>query len=224
VAAAPEAARRPGTAVESLTAALRERILDGDLAPGARLIERELVERYAVSRVTVRTALRLLAADGLAVVEAHRGARVAALDEAAVRHLFELRTALEVEAARLALHRNRDALRAELGAAVARLAAACRRRRVSWQHVTEAHEDVHGTLVAAARSPRIAAAHASLRGELRLFMMHLRPVWSAEQTARHHEELLPALAREGEVAVRRHLEDGREAVLTAVDAAGARVT
>jgi hypothetical protein len=66
--------------------------------------------------------------------------------------------------------------------------------------------------VEAAASPRIAAAHRALAAELRLFMLHLRPVWTPEQTVEHHERLIRELRTDGEDAVRRHLEEGEAAV------------
>lgn len=200
------------TTVAALTDTLRDRILNGDLAPGTRLIEREIVERHDVSRVTARSALARLAAEGLVTVESHRGARVASLDAEALRDLFALRTALEVEAARIALAERPAELDAELGDAVAALARACHARRVVWRRVVEAHEEVHRALVDAAHSPRISAAHRALAGELRLFVVALRPVWPADQMVAHHEQLRRELQTDGPEAVRRHLGEGELAV------------
>ena len=55
------------TTVAALAAALRDRILNGELGPGTRLIERTIVEEYDVARVTARSALAQLAAEGLVV-------------------------------------------------------------------------------------------------------------------------------------------------------------
>ncbi len=203
----------PSTAVAALTSALRERILEGELLPGERLVERVIVEENDVSRVTARSALGRLAAEGLVVLEPHRGARVAELDADALHDLFALRAALEVEAARIALDERPDELDAELGEAVAALAAACRPRRVDWRRVGEAHEEVHRTLVDAARSPRISAAHHALAAEMRLFVARLRPVWSPAEMISHHEALLRDLHTVGPEAVRRHILDGERAVL-----------
>ena len=65
--------------VDALAAALRTRILDGELAPGERLRELELAEAYGVARHSLRAALRALAAEGLVTIEPNRGARVARL-------------------------------------------------------------------------------------------------------------------------------------------------
>ena len=201
------------SAVSALSSALRARILDGGFEPGQRLVERDLVETYGVSRATARSALTRLAAEGLVAIEPNRGARVASLDDAALGDLFDLRIALEVEAARIALVRRPAAAIAETGEAVEALSLACRARRPSWPRITAAHSRLHSTLVASARSPRIAEAHGALLAEMSLFMMRLRPRWSPAQTAEHHERLIRDLPIQGEDAVRRHLEEGAAAVL-----------
>jgi DNA-binding GntR family transcriptional regulator len=200
------------TAVAALTSALRNRILNGELAPGTHLVERALVESYDVARVTVRSALQRLAAEGLVTIESHRGARVAALDTKQLHDLFALRTALEVEAARIALAERRQELDAELGTAVDALTRVCRAKRVIWRRVVDAHEEVHRALVDAAASPRISAVHHSLAGELRLFVVALRPVWSPDELITHHVKLRHELQTEGPEAVRRHLSEGEHSI------------
>lgn len=200
------------TAVATLTADLRDRILNGELAPGTRLVERELVESHDVARVTVRSALQRLAGDGLVTTEPHRGARVATLDPDTLHDLFALRTALEVEAARIGLAERPQQLDGELGEAVDALARICSAKRVVWKRVVHAHEEVHRALVDAARSPRISAVHQSLAGELRLFVVALRPIWPPEDMITHHRRLRRELQTEGPEALRRHLSEGEHAV------------
>jgi DNA-binding GntR family transcriptional regulator len=200
------------TAVAALTTALRGRILNGELAPGTRLVERALVESYDVARVTVRSALQRLAAEGLVTIASHRGARVAALDTKELHNLFALRTALEVEAARIALAERPQELDAELGDAVAALTRVCRAKRVLWRRVVDAHEEVHRALVDAADSSRISAVHRSLAGELRLFVVALRPVWSPDEMVTNHVKLHRELQIDGPEAVRRHLNEGEHSV------------
>jgi DNA-binding GntR family transcriptional regulator len=204
------------SAADELAAAVRARILDGELAGGARLREQELSAGYDVARHTVRAALRILEADGLVVVEAHRGARVAALGEPEVRGLYELRTALEVEAARLALERHDGRLPDAPRVAARRLAAVCRRRRPGWGDVVDAHDALHTALVAASASPRIVAAHAALAGETRLFLVQLRPAWTLERMAADHERLVDDLETRGPDVLREHLRTSADAVLALV--------
>ena len=84
--AATRPLHRPST-VDALADALRHEILDGELAPGSRLRERELCEAYGVARHSLRAALRALENEGLVRIEQHRGARVAALSAADARWL-----------------------------------------------------------------------------------------------------------------------------------------
>jgi DNA-binding GntR family transcriptional regulator len=201
------------SAVDELAAALRRRILDGDLRGGVRLPESELCATYLVARHTARAALRALAAEGLVVLEPHRGARVAQLGADDVRGLYELRTALEVEAARLALERHDGRLPGAVRSAVQALAQVCGAEDPAWSAVVDAHEDVHAALVAAAGSPRIAAAHRALAGETRLFLVQLRPAWTLERMAADHERLVAGLERHGPEVLRAHLRESADAVL-----------
>jgi DNA-binding GntR family transcriptional regulator len=201
--------------VDALHAALKARILEGDLPPGERLRERDLTERHGVARHSVRAALRALQAEGLVTIEPNRGASVATLDDAGLRSLFELRTALELEAAHLALERHHGRLPHTVRAAVQHLREVCARPSPAWRDVTDAHNDVHRRLVAAAHSDRIARAYDGLAGEMRLFVTALRPHWSLERMAAHHEELIDGLEQDGPPALREHLRAGERTLLGA---------
>jgi DNA-binding GntR family transcriptional regulator len=201
------------TTVDALADALRERIMGGEMAPGQRLIERDLVERYEVGRGTVRAALQRLEHEGLVTVATHRGAFVRQLDKQGLRELFELRTALELESAHRALARNEGKLPAPVHEAVERLGAICERKRPSWERISAAHADVHESIVAAAASPRIEGAYRQLTQEMTLFLLALRPVWTPEEMAEHHRKLVRELESEGPSALRRHLEEGEAAVV-----------
>ena len=208
------ARRAPGGfAVEQLTTTLRTRILDGDPPPGARLVERELVEAHGVARHTLRAALRALAAEGLVEIVPNRGARVADIGREQLAGLFDLRTALEVEACHLALERDPERLRAAVRAAAADLRAVYQAPDPGWSDVVEAHAHVHTALVDSAESPRLAAAYQALDGEMRLFLMAMRPAWTLERMADHHDVLADDLVSRGETALRAHLADGRRSVL-----------
>ena len=71
--------------------ALMDRILQGELPPGARVSEPEVCERLGISRVPVREALRELESSGLVVSRKHAGVFVREIDAAEVRDLYELR-------------------------------------------------------------------------------------------------------------------------------------
>jgi DNA-binding GntR family transcriptional regulator len=88
---------------------VRTAIVDGRIAPGARLIERELCEAFGISRTVVREIVRRLEAEKLVDVIAHRGVTVATLSRKRVQEIYEIRTELEAIAVRSFLNSASDA-------------------------------------------------------------------------------------------------------------------
>jgi DNA-binding GntR family transcriptional regulator len=97
---------------------LRERILAGDFQPGERLNEAEIARQLETSRGPIREALAQLRAEGLVFERPRRGTFVAVLTEDDVREIYELRGALESQAARLIVERDDRAALAALRAIV----------------------------------------------------------------------------------------------------------
>ncbi|MEX8034446.1 GntR family transcriptional regulator [Microbacterium sp. 20-116] len=93
-------------ASERAYATLLDEIQTGTLAPGTVLAEVEQSTRLGVSRTPLREALRRLASDGLVAQASARVTVVAGIDADDIRSLFDLRRALETEAARLAARRG----------------------------------------------------------------------------------------------------------------------
>jgi DNA-binding GntR family transcriptional regulator len=89
---------------------LRADIVAGTFAFGERLSEDKLSKLYGVTKAPVRSALLKLQAEGLLKIVPQRGAFVMDPSLSEVRALCELRVALELEAARLALQRNPEEL------------------------------------------------------------------------------------------------------------------
>lgn len=85
---------------------LRRAILQGELAPGTALIERDIGEALGVSKTPVREAIKTLVARGLIDVSPYRGATVRRVDATFATHVYEVRLLLEPEAARLAAKRR----------------------------------------------------------------------------------------------------------------------
>lgn len=93
----------PRTAHAYAYEALRDRILTGELAPGAPLIQANLAKDLGVSMTPVREALRDLATEGLVTLLPHKGAAVTSLDLADAKEIHTIRLKLEPDATRLAV-------------------------------------------------------------------------------------------------------------------------
>jgi len=122
---------------EQVITALRQAIMDFQLKPGQRLVERELIEQLGVSRTTIREALRELASEGLVTVVPQRGAMVSAPSLEEAIDLYEVRAALESLVVQRFVDRASDDEVAKLIATIDDL-----------EHVTDRTEDIRETLAA----------------------------------------------------------------------------
>src|SRR5882757_1487828 len=114
-------ALQPISLAEKAYRAIRELIVSLELAPGAVIDERELMERLEIGRTPVREALRRLAHERLVEVYPRRGMFVTGVDVRELARLSEVRELLEPEAARLAAERATDTDRDQLAELLAEL-------------------------------------------------------------------------------------------------------
>ena len=92
---------------EEVLNALRERITDRDIPPGAKLIEEDLSREFGVSRSVIRGALTELEAQGLVEKQPHKGTVVCRIDLNSVFEILEIREVLEGLSARLAAQKTK---------------------------------------------------------------------------------------------------------------------
>jgi DNA-binding GntR family transcriptional regulator len=79
----------------SIASDIRAAVLSGELAPGQRIFQEQLAERYGTSRIPVREALRILERDGLVVFVPNNGAWIAEVDMAKCVEIYKIRERLE---------------------------------------------------------------------------------------------------------------------------------
>lgn len=87
---------------------VRELIEHGELAPGERISEKHLCEKFGVSRTPLREALKVLASEGLIELLPNRGARVMQLTLKKVKDTYDLMGALEGLSGELACYNASD--------------------------------------------------------------------------------------------------------------------
>ncbi|MCL6667139.1 GntR family transcriptional regulator [Streptomyces panaciradicis] len=178
-----------GAVRERVLANLRQEIIAGRLLPGDRLVERELADRYGVSRVPVREAIRALVAEGFVHFETPRRTVVRRLTPNDVRELFELREALEVYAAGLAASNATPEDLAELEELLRRAAAATEAGDA--ELITDINSRLHDRIVAMAGNSLLTAALEPVAGRLR-WMTRRNEEWP--QLLVEHRELYEAIA------------------------------
>jgi DNA-binding GntR family transcriptional regulator len=187
----------------ALEAVLADRILDGDLAPGAHLIEADLTADYEVARHSLRAACDGLVRRGLLVKKANRGFFVPELTQDDVREIFELRRALEAPVVRaLAQQSNVPEVTT---VALERLRALP--DDAPWRDVVRADLDYHRGLVAAGGNERVARVHDDLLAEIALCIVQTG--WSYEtpaEVAHEHDRLAGAIRSGDPEAAERELD------------------
>jgi DNA-binding GntR family transcriptional regulator len=192
---APRKGERHGNAV----LVLREMIVSGELAPGARLKEVELCAVLGVSRTPLREAVKVLASEGLVLLLPNRSAVVAELDLPGCEALYEVVIALEELAARHACARITDA---EVQR-IARLhdAMVAHHAKGDLAAYFELNQQIHGAVVRASDNPVLIDTWSRLNHQVRRakYLPNVlgRARWP--EAVREHEAMLSALkARDGE--------------------------
>ncbi len=88
---------RPQTTQQAVLAEMRDLITRGEIRPGAQLVQGTLAERFGVSRVPVREALKILEGEGWVTNTAHHGYTVTRLEVTDLLEVYRLRALLERE-------------------------------------------------------------------------------------------------------------------------------
>ena len=214
----------PGVLHQQVGARLRQLIVEGAIAPGAKLNERALAAQLSVSRTPLREAIRALAAEGLVDLLPNRGAVAAQPSAQEIADTFELVAGLEGMAGELAAERIDAAALGELRALHFEMRAAHARRDLPTYYRLNAviHEQIH----AAAGNPVLASTYRSVNARLQAlrFRSNLDEAkWAV--AVDEHEQMLALLASRDGPGLRallvRHLDNKRDVVLSAVSAAAA---
>jgi DNA-binding GntR family transcriptional regulator len=181
---------------DELLVALRDYIVEGHLADGARVPERQLCERFGISRTPLREALKVLAAEGLIDLLPNRGARVREIGAEELRELFDVMGGLEALAGRLACERISDAEIAEIERVHHDMYRFYLRREMHGYF--QCNQAIHRMIVEAAANATLSATYASFAGRIRRVrysanLAKERDRWG--EAMREHEMILDALRR-----------------------------
>src|SRR5262245_49906688 len=181
--------------VDRVADELRRAVFEGELESGTPLREVALAESLGVSRPTVREALGVLVAEGLATREPNRGVSISSPDPDSVRDICRARLVLEGAGVRrwpAADEEHRDAVRTSLVAYTGAV-----RAGGSYQELNERHLAFHVSLVGLTGSPRLVAMAESLMVELKLALAQVDRIRrNAHDQADSHAALVRLLDRD----------------------------
>ncbi|WP_302139397.1 GntR family transcriptional regulator [Halomonas alkalicola] len=173
-----------------------DRILDlielGDLASGDRIPERELCERFGVSRTPLREALKVLASEGAVELLPNRGARVRQLTLKMVKDTYDLMGALEGLAGELACQHISDEEIAEIRELHTRMLGHYRNRELA--DYFRVNREIHEGILAASHNEALQEMYNNLSQRVKR-VRYSKQMTDAfwRQAVEDHEAMLEAL-------------------------------
>ena len=174
---------------------VRDRILSGELQPGAVIQQRDLASLIGISTTPLREALKRLKSEGLVELDAHRDARISPLRAEEARDLLELRKSLDPLAAGLAAQRRTNADIQAIRAALAHVDPLPTPPEIG-QLV--AHRNFHAAIYRASHNDLLIAALEGLWDKAdryrRLALQTKRTQAARDQKANEHQLLVDSIA------------------------------
>jgi DNA-binding GntR family transcriptional regulator len=177
---------------EAIFQKLRSLLVEGKIAPGSKLNERELAERLHVSRTPIREAIRRLAADGLVELIANRGAIAVQLSLEDVIHTFDVIADLEGFSGELAANNITNAALSELEALQYEMMASYARRDLSSYYKLNLR--IHHLINQAANNPVLSRLFSQVNARIEALRFRSNQdgvKW--ERAVEEHQEMLDAL-------------------------------
>jgi len=191
-------------------------LVEGKIAPGSKLNERELAESLKVSRTPIREAIRRLAADGLVELIANRGAIAVQLSIEDVIHTFDVIAELEGYSGELAAKNINDSTLSELEALQYEMMASYARRDLSSYYKLNLR--IHRLINQAANNPVLATLFSQVNSRIEALRFRSNQdgvKW--EKAVEEHQEMLDALKARDSARMRKvminHVTNKRDVVV-----------
>ena len=201
---------------EAIFQKLRLLLVEGKIAPGSKLNERELAESLHVSRTPIREAIRRLAADGLVELITNRGAIALQLSLEDVIHTFDVIADLEGFSGELAANNITNTTLSELEALQYEMMASYARRDLSSYYKLNLR--IHHLINQAANNPVLTQLFSQVNARIEALRFRSNQdgvKW--EKAVEEHQEMLDALKTRDSVRMRKimiqHVRNKRDVVV-----------
>lgn len=198
---------------------LRKAILKGELAPGERLMEKQLAEKMGVSRTPIREAIRKLELEGLVIMVPRKGAEVAMITEQDIKDVLEVRASLESLAVRLACTKMAKEDINDLLKVNKAFTDAAREKDV--ETVIQKDVEFHDVIYHATGNEKLIQIINNLREQIYRFRVeYIRQMDDFSGLVNEHEEIVNAIVeRDSDVAkdiAIKHIENQEKAVIKSI--------
>lgn len=198
---------------------LRKAILKGELAPGERLMEKQLAEKMGVSRTPIREAIRKLELEGLVIMVPRKGAEVAKITEQDIKDVLEVRAALESLAVKLACKKMTKENIEELIRVNSEFTRAA--RNVDVDVIIEKDIEFHDVIYHSTKNEKLIQIINNLREQIYRFRVeYIRQMSDFSKLIKEHEDILESIKNRNtklaqEIASK-HIENQEKAVISRI--------
>lgn len=201
------------TATSFVVEELRQGILSGAIAEGTPLRQDELADKFGLSRMPIRDAIRQLEAEGLVIQEPHKGATVATMTTEDIVEIFDMRIMAECTALKIAFDSIAENHLTELNDVISAMDATDDPDQLS-----KLNQRFHGLLYQDAKRPRLQALIKSLHDSVDRYLRFLLINLDYHKKSQHdHKQIVKACAsgdRDSAVKIlEEHLIGGRDEVV-----------
>jgi len=196
-------------AADEVYDSLRRAILNRAFPPGAKLQVEELATQLGVSLTPVRSAIQLLAAEGLIDVHSRSGTFVATLTRRDLEEIFDIRCALETLAAEHAAELFTDA-QVERAQALLKILAKPVRTEAALNAHELANSELHNLIVDGAGNRRLREMYRSLQAHIAMTRLHYRDsTWKQRlsQEQLEHDHIVQAICKRDSKALSKALRE-----------------
>lgn len=212
----------PPSRVQQVYDAIVDDICTGRLAPGTRLRQEELAERFSVSRQPVQQALLLLRNQGMLREVGRRGVEVAPVDADFVRHLYGLRAVLDGYAARSAASAGLEPDVRARGESLVDAGRQAERDR-AFAHMVTADVDFHRFVMEQSGNPLLLESSGVIWQNVQRVMSEVlyrgdAPAWVWDDHTAVLDAIVDRDADRAESIARDHAQHGQQLILRTLDA------
>jgi len=208
--------KQPGTITSAVSHYLEDAILKGKIKSGTRLIERELAEKFKVSRLPIREAIRELQAARLVKIIPRKGAVVSQISLEEIKEIYSVKCLIESFAAGEAAKRITEEEIKELRLLIDKMGSQIKKNN-SHKYV-EIAEKFHYVINKASGNGKLYEIYKRLNNQILWHEInYLSSPGRVEHSFEGHKKILEALinkgAKKAESLMRKHIIDSEKALL-----------
>jgi DNA-binding GntR family transcriptional regulator len=178
---------------EKIVETVRNAIVNGQIAAGARVAEPELADHFGISRTPIREAFRQLESEGFITVIPRKGAIVASLSAKDISDFYDLKMVLEGYAARCATKVLTEKEMAKMEAVNRQMEIAAAKKDL--RKVLVLHNEFHDIFLKACGNEKLHAIVQNMVMQFQRFRLILAMRGKIEGSIRQHREIIDAFRK-----------------------------